>query len=126
MHFLIQLLFTQPDLLTEHARAYVDLVSSEIAEASAAQTHKTLWSAALLCCLGVTAVLAGLALMLHAVLPQSSLYATCILFATPVLPLIAAMACFWILRAKGNGPAFAKVKEQIQADMHMLREMRTP
>lgn len=126
MHPVLRLLMTQPELLGEHAQAYAQLLSTEIAEVSVASKHKTLWSAAVLVCLGAVMVLAGVALMLWAVVPEISRAAAWTLLATPLLPGVAAFGCLLGLRSRCQAPAFDKLRQQIQADIQMLRDVGTP
>jgi hypothetical protein len=126
MHPLLHILVSQPDLLAEHAHAYVELVGTEIAEMSAASKRKALWGAAVLCCLGATVVLAGVALMLWFSLPASSVQVPWVLIVTPLFPAAVAVGCFLALQAKGQIPAFDKVRKQINADMLLLREVNAP
>lgn len=67
-HPLLHLLLTQPRLLADHVEAYAELVATEIGNVSVAWKRRALLNAVALCCLGVAAVLAGVALMLWAVL----------------------------------------------------------
>jgi uncharacterized membrane protein YbhN (UPF0104 family) len=126
MHPLLHILVSQPDLLAEHAYAYVELVGAEIAEMSATSKRKALWGAAVLCCLVATVVLAGVALMLWFSLPASSVRVPWVLIVTPLLPAAVAVGCFLALQAKGQTPAFDKVRKQINADMLLLREVNAP
>ena len=70
---LLRLWTTRPDLLTEHARAYADLVAQEAARASAQWQRRAMLLAAGLCGLALGAVLAGVGLLLWAVLPLDQL-----------------------------------------------------
>jgi hypothetical protein len=126
MRRLLQLLITQPDLLVEHASAYAELASADAKQASQDSKHKILWSAAFLCCFSVSAVLAGIALMLWVSAAEGSIRSAWVLLATPLVPLAAAFACLKMCNPKAQAPAFAKVREQIAADMRMLREVSVP
>ena len=71
IHPLFHLLVTQPNLLADHADAYAELVSAEIGTVSSAYKRKVLLNAVQLCCLTVAAILAGVAAMLWAVIPDA-------------------------------------------------------
>ena len=73
MHPLLHLIATRPQLLAEHAQAYAELVSTELPRASAAWKRQALLNT--LAWLGFLAalLLGGVALMLWASLPLSSM-----------------------------------------------------
>ena len=73
------------------------------------------------CSLGVTAVLAGGALMLWAVTPAAQIHALWILYVTPLLPLACAIACGVLAHRQTQEEAFANLNRQIDADVAMLR-----
>lgn len=126
MYRLLQLFATQPQLLADHAEGYAELLVTEIGHVSAAWKRRAVLNALALCCLGVAAVLAGVALMLWAVLPVAHLQALWVLIATPLLPIAAAVGCLVAARVKGDDSPFANVRQQMKADMAMLREMSAP
>jgi uncharacterized membrane protein YqjE len=126
MHPLLHLLMTRPELLGEHAQAYAELVGSEINDLATATRQGVLWSAAALCCAAATLVLAGMALMLALALPQTRSDAPWALLLTPCLPLLGALACVLRLRATQRAPAFAKLREQLRADLELLQEVTSP
>jgi hypothetical protein len=125
MHPLLHLLVTQPGLLGEHAHGYASLLASEVAEVQRSGQRRLLWSAATAACTGVGLVLAGVALMLWATLPGLAPSALWVLWLTPSVPLVAALVCLQILRSP-TPPAFARIKEQIQADLQLFNEFHTP
>ncbi len=121
MHPLLALIATRPQLLTAHAEAYAALAAAELDQASTGWQRKLLLSATALCCAGVAAVLAGVALMLWGVLLPSTDLARALLIATPLLPALIALGCG--LAARGNGRAsFAVLRQQVKADLRMLRD----
>jgi hypothetical protein len=123
---LLHLLLSQPDLVAEHAHAYAELAVADARAASKTTQNAALWSAGLLCSVIVAAVLAGVGLMIWAALPEGAIRAPWVLVATPLVPLVAAIACLRGLSAKGDTPAFATLRRQIAADMQMLREVGGP
>jgi hypothetical protein len=122
MHPLFHLITAQPQLVSDHAEAYADLIVEECARVATAWRRSALLNAIALCCLGVAAVLAGVAFMLWAVIPAASIEAPWALLAAPVLPVLLALWCLLASRASGGSMAFDNVRQQLKADMLMLRE----
>jgi hypothetical protein len=125
LHPLLHLIATQPQLLAEHAEAYAEMVAAEIGSVSTAWKRRALLNAVALCCLGVAAVLAGVALMLWAVIPPADIQAPWALVAAPLAPIAAAAACLWAARMGGELSGFDKLRQQVKADIVMLREVST-
>jgi cytochrome bd-type quinol oxidase subunit 2 len=126
MHPLLGLLATRPQLLVDHAQAYAALFSEELDQACATWQRRAVLQAVALCCLGVAAVLAGVALMLWAVNPVPQTYAPWVLLFTPLLPLLVAAACLVLVRKSNCEHAFANLSRQISADIAMLRTLNSP
>jgi uncharacterized membrane protein YqjE len=123
MHPLLRLVTNQPQLLAEHAEAYADLFGEELGAASAMWKRQALLGAVALCALGVGAVLAGVALMLWAVIPPADIQAPWALIAAPLLPLLAALGCALAARAQTSEGLFGAMRQQVKADVAMLREV---
>ncbi len=123
LHPLLHLVTSQPQLLAEHAEAYADLFGEELDAASAQWKRKALLSAVALCSVAVAAVLAGVALMLWAVIPPADIHAPWALVAGPLLPLLVAGACLLSARAQPDRAAFDAMRQQVKADVAMLREV---
>jgi hypothetical protein len=123
LHPLLHLVATQPQLLAAHAEAYAELVAAEIGTVSALWKRRALLNAVGLCCLGVAAVLAGVALMLWAVIPAADIQAPWALVAAPLLPVAVAVVCLMAARARGDASGFDKLRQQVKADIMMLREV---
>ncbi len=123
IHPLLQLIATQPQLLADHAEAYAELMASEVGAVSAAWKRRAVLNAVALSCLAVAAILAGVALMLWAVIPATQLQAPWALIATPLPPAAAALWCLMAARSQGDGGAFENLRRQLAADMAMLREV---
>ena len=124
---LLHLIATRPQLLADHAEAYLDLMGEELGRVSNNWKRRALLNAVALCSLGVAAVLGGVALMLWAVTPVADLHAPWALIAAPLLPLATALVC--LLTATGQDDeraAFSTLRQQVQADMLMLREVGGP
>jgi uncharacterized membrane protein YqjE len=125
IHPLFRLIASRPQMVAEHAQAYVELVADEIGEAAASLKRRALMLVIALFCFSVAVVLAGVALMLWGVTPEGAMRAPWALFAGPLLPLALGLACFMKSRAEKADNAFEKVREQINADIGMLREVST-
>ncbi len=122
LHPLLHLVATQPQLLAEHAEAYAEMVAAQVGAASAAWKRRAALSAVALCCVGVAAVLAGVALMLWAVSPPGTIHAPWALLAGPLLPAGVAVVCLLAARGGGAAGGFSALREQLKADIVMLRE----
>lgn len=122
IHPLLRLVATQPQLLADHAEAYAGLVGEEIGRGIAGVKQRVLLMAIALGLVAVAAVLAGVSLMLWAVIPAAGMQAPWALLAAPGVPALVAVACFIGGRAK-PAEAFADLKQQMAADLVMLREV---
>ena len=121
MHPLLALIATRPQLIAAHAEAYAALAAAELGEASTGWQRRLLLGAIALCSAGVAAVLAGVALMLWAVILPTADLARALLIATPLVPALLALGCG--LAARGDGrPSFTVLRQQVKADLRMLRE----
>jgi uncharacterized membrane protein YqjE len=123
LHPLLHLVTSQPHLLAEHAEAYAELFGEELSAASAQWKRKAILNAVALCGLGVGVVLAGVALMLWAVIPPADIQAPWALIVAPLLPLLGAVACLLAARQGTGTGSFATMREQVKADMAMLRQV---
>jgi len=127
LHPLFHLITSQPQLLGDHAQAYGELISTELAVQAQDLKRRTIWSALALCLIGVAAVLAGVATMMWALLipPMQAVPWSVIL--VPLVPAVLALACGLMARKSGNAgdTAFAELRRQLHADMALLRSMDT-
>ncbi len=123
MHPLLHLIVTQPHLLADHAEAYAELLGDEIGAASARWKMRAALNAMALCGIGVGTVLAGVALMLWAVIPSADIQAPWALIAAPAVPLLMAVICLIVASQQSQASAFENVKKQMKADVAMLREV---
>ena len=124
IHPLIRLLVTKPHLLSDHVEAYAQLVGEEVGKVSMMWVWRIVFgaSAAVLGLIGIAYL--GIALMLWgAADPSSEMRHPWLLFLVPLVPLAAAGFCVWRAQAKPDHDGFAVVKEQLNADMAMLREV---
>ena len=126
MHPLLALLATRPQLLIDHAQAYAALVNDDFDQAFTAWRRRAVLQTATMVCLAVAVVLAGVALMMWAVNPQLQLYASWVLCATPLIPLLVAFVCMVKARNSNRQDAFANLSRQLSADLVMLRAAGSP
>lgn len=122
IHPLLRLIATQPQLLADHAESYADLVGEELDKTTAVWKRRVLLNATALCLVGVAAMLAGVALMLWAALPELSIHAPWALVAAPALPALAALWCGYEGQRQTDA-VFRDLKAQIASDLVMLREV---
>jgi hypothetical protein len=122
IHPLLRLIATQPQLLADHAECYAGLVGDELGKTTAVWKRRVLLSAVALCLVGVAAVLGGVALMLWAVIPAANIQAPWALLAAPALPTLVALWCAHESRRE-TSDGFSDLKQQIAADLVMLREV---
>jgi hypothetical protein len=122
MHPLLRLIATQPQLLAAHAEAYADMVAEEIETVSTAWKRQAMLNAVALCSIAVSAVLAGVALMLWAVIPAEHVQSGWALIVAPLLPALVAAWCLASARAGNEHSAFDNLRRQVKADMVMLSE----
>jgi len=128
LHPALHVLATRPLWLAEHAEAYTELAAAELADAAAQGRLAVLRAAVGLCALGVAATLAGVALMLWAVMPAApaSTAATWALWVAPAAPLPVALLAWALQHHARQGTPFAVLRQQWQADMALLRSATSP
>lgn len=121
MHPLLELLLARPQLLADHALAYGELVGQEFGQARRAWQQRWLLQIAALTGVVTAVILAGVALMLWAVVPAPQIHAPWALVLAPLLPLVAALACLMAIRQRGPLTSFAITRQQFNDDLAMLR-----
>jgi len=126
IHPLVRLIATEPQLFAEHVGAYASMINSEAQHVQRNWTLRILLSALALCCIGIAAVLTGVALMLWAITPGLSSEAQWALGAAPAVPAIVALVAGLIARRPAAERAFATIRAQVAADLKMLSDVRSP
>lgn len=123
IHPLLHLLATKPHLLGDHVEAYAELVGAEVDKTSKLWASRLAYYTVALVLLAAGLVLAGVALMLWAVLPSIGMNAPWLLVVVPLVPLGA--GGFYVLRARAEPAhaAFDSVRQQLSADLAMLRDV---
>lgn len=126
MHPLVELVLARPRLIVEHAEAYAGLVGEETDRLSRRWRTRLLLGCAALACLTSAATLAGVALLLAALMPGPAALSGTLLVGVPLVPLLAGLGCLARLALAGRDPAPAELAVQWQADLQMLREATPP
>lgn len=126
IHPIFRVLARQPHLLADHAQAYAALVSEQIGEAATSMKQRAVLMviAGVLLFLGV--IFLGVAFMLWGASQDDSMRAPWALFVGPLVPIAAGVACFLAAKGKAMVSPLDKVREQMSADISMLREAGTP
>ena len=122
MYPLLYLVATRPQLLVDHAEAYVDLVAAEVSNASVIWKRRVTLNVMGMCSFVVAVVLAGVALMMWATIPIVGNQAVWVLVITPLLPMGLGTCCLIAARTQSEEGAFDTLRRQFKADMAILRE----
>jgi ABC-type nickel/cobalt efflux system permease component RcnA len=126
IHPVFRLAASQPLLLAEHAAAYSGLVSEELAAQSARLKRRLALQLAGAACLLVAVVLAGVALLLWASLPEAGFRAPWLLVLTPALPAALGLWALWLAQERESGEPFANLRLQLAQDAALLRTPAAP
>jgi len=126
MHPLLELLLARPQLLADHAQAYGELFTEEVGQARAALQRWAMWRAITIFSFFSAGILAGMAVMLWAMLPGSPMQAAWVLLVTPIVPLAVAVVCWQLAGKNGTPQFFDQMRAQIRADKAMLRAAKAP
>ncbi|MCA0240482.1 MAG: hypothetical protein LCI02_06435 [Proteobacteria bacterium] len=126
LHPLFKTLVTRPELLAEHAGAYLELASAEAAEAALRLRLRCMLAGAALLCAALALVLGGMALLLLAVLPLDQMPAPWALAAAPAVPLVGAIALWLAQRRHALDLSFGLVREQFALDRQLLQKLSRP
>ena len=123
MHPFFKLMVDRPAVITDHVEAYASLATLELSGAVRHLRLRALKTAMALSCAAVAAVLAGVAGMLWAATPADQLHAPWVLWLAPGLPAVLAVWCWLSAKAINEAPAFSALRDQVRADIDMLREV---
>ena len=117
LHPIFPLLVRRPDLIVDHLGGYLALLRQESADAGAGLLRRGLALALAVFLLAAFIGLAGIAIMLGAVLDRFSWA----LVLVPGATLLLIAAALWIARRPLAGPAYAQLQAQLEADRQLLR-----
>lgn len=123
IHPLLHLIATKPHLLGDHVEAYAELIGAEVHKTSQSWIMRGVYYAAALFLLSAGLIFVGVALMLWAVVPADTMNTPWLLVVVPVVPIAAGVFCVLRGGASSAPSAFDTVKEQLNADFAMLREV---
>ncbi len=123
MHPFFKLMVDRPAVITDHVEAYASLATLELSGAVRHLRLRALKTAMALSCAAVAAMLAGVAVMLWAATPADQLHAPWVLWLAPGLPAVLAVWCWLSAKAINEAPAFSALRDQVRADIDMLREV---
>jgi hypothetical protein len=118
---LLRLLALPGSLLAAHASAYGQLAGLELArEWTLVRRRALLQVLGFLASIGA-AGLAGVALMLWAVMPPAQMHAPWLLWLVPLVAAMLSLLCFRAAQAVQGPPAFGGLRRQWAADRALLR-----
>ena len=123
IHPLLRLAATEPQLLGEHVEAYAALLGEEAKEVSTSWIRRIVLYAVAGVMGLVGLILVGVALLFWAAVPTDQYNAGWALVVIPLVPLVVAAICAFSARSKPVVAAFEKIKQQMNADVAMLREV---
>ena len=121
IHPLFRVIARQPHLLVEHAQAYAALLSEQLGEAAHSIKQRAILMAIAGVLMFVGVIFIGVAFMLWGA-SDGSMRAPWALFVAPLVPLGAGVVCLLAAKGKASVSPMAKVREQMDADISMLRE----
>lgn len=122
LHPLLKLLAAKPHLLAHHAGAYAELAALQAGEALRLLRRRTLMASCAAAAALLGAVLAGVALLLLAVVPLAQMPAPWLLAAAPALPLALAAMLWLRLHSTPLVLPFEPLQAQWAADAQLLAD----
>ncbi|HEX2542575.1 MAG TPA: phage holin family protein [Caldimonas sp.] len=125
IHPLLRLAVSEPHLLGDHVEAYAALVGEEAKDVSTSWIRRIVLYAVAGVMGLVGLILVGVALLFWAAVPTDQYNAGWALVVIPLVPLAVAAGCAFAAKSKPISTAFEKVRQQLNADMAMLREVNT-
>lgn len=117
---LLYLLTSQPELLIEHGQNYAQLIQTELCSQLAAWKRTAWLVVTMLCCLSITGVLAGVAVLLTVSSPPAQIHAPWAMGLVPLCPLLLAAGCWYAMRKQKTSGGYRSVLEQYQQDLAVL------
>ena len=121
MQPLLDNMLFKPRLLAERARAYGELILDEWTESKTFWRKRTTLQVLGACSMGVSCTLAGMGLMLWAVMPPAQIHAFWLLVATPLVFLAAGAGCLMAADKQHPPVVFEQTRQQLKADLEVLK-----
>jgi len=123
IHPLLTLIATKPQLLGDHVEAYAELLGAEVGKTSKMWTMRAVYGIAAAFLLATFVTFTGVATMLWAVVHVDGMSVPWLLVVVPLVPLVGGIFCILRAKAQPSENAFKTVKDQLSADLQMLREV---
>lgn len=125
IHPLLRLVATHPHLLADHAQAYGELIGDEIGKTAASWKQRAALTGVAIGLLVFGLGFAGTALLLWAAIPLSAMPMPWLLVAVPAVPLLLGVV-FLVYAQRKPESGFKDLKQQLAADLSLLREATAP
>jgi len=122
LHPFYKTLASEPQLVLEHASAYMQLAGAETGEALQQWRRRLLVGIVVLVGVCLALALAGGALLVLAAHPWETLAQPWLLVATPLLPLLPALIGLLWLRTASTVRPFELLREQWAQDLELLNQ----
>lgn len=125
MRPILQLMATEPELLTDHLQSYAELLGEEVGTFQGQFKRHWIMFAVLALLATVTLILGGVALMLWLITPHAQLQQLQVPWALWLVPLGMAVLCAAIaviMKQEQRTPGFQVLRQQIAADLAMLKQ----
>jgi len=122
---LLQLMATEPELLTDHLQSYAELLGDEVNTFQGQFRRHWVMFAVLALLVTVTLILSGVGLMLWLVTPSAQLQQLQWPWALWLVPGGMALLCAVlaiVLKKEERTPGFLVLRQQIAADIAMLKQ----
>lgn len=129
MRPLLQLMATEPELLSEHLQSYAELLGEEVGSFQGQFKRHWVMFAVLALLATVTLILGGVGLMLWLITPSAQLQELQMPWALWLVPLGMAALCALIaviMKQEERTPGFQALRRQIAADLAMLKQATAP
>jgi uncharacterized membrane protein YqjE len=121
IHPLFRLIAAEPQMVADHLGGYCALLGDELRSMSTHWARRLVLQIASVMLLTLALGLAGVAVMLWALMP-SAVQVAWVLIVVPLVPVMAALLCHWAARSATTLASFSAMRRQLDADVQMLRE----
>lgn len=128
MRPLLQLMASEPELLSEHLQSYAELLGEEVGSFQGQFKRHWVMFTVLALLVTVTLILSGVGLMLWLITPSAQLQQLQVPWALWLVPTGMAALCAviaLIMKQEERTPGFQALRQQIAADVAMLKQAST-